>query len=419
NSPISGKLAVTPPQGISLKSSEVAVKLDAGKTADFAFDIANAKPAPLNAYLFTCEFRGEGKLALWKENIHVLLAKKATKTIDGNLDDWAADLGVLVDAKLQKVDPTEQAWMPFVDAKDKQPDGSFGEVKLAWDDGFFYVSARVNDPTDSPGHERLEDWDEDQYFRSAEDDTICESLRPYEKFVMADMRNKDVAEKMKADPQWPEYEKFLNDNPDAKQAVYSNAASVYLRVKKQNPAATFADAYYVYKRTPWDANSWAGDVLQIGLDVVPDYAYNLKLDNDRVPWGFHAMPDTDYEFSAYLCKDGKSELWRILAPGIPRGHYYPRQPRARLDQGPVRKGKHVVKRDGSVTIYELAIPWAELKQWKPKAGAAFAFTFRVGNDKGPALEFGADKSATKTNGLSLHPYWMGKPSCSVRWGLGK
>jgi hypothetical protein len=32
--------------------------------------------------------------------------------------------------------------------------------------------------------------------------------------------------------------------------------------------------------------------------------------------------------------------------------------------------------------------------------------------------YGADKSATKSNGLSLHPYWESKPSCGIRWALG-
>jgi hypothetical protein len=45
------------------------------------------------------------------------------------------------------------------------------------------------------------------------------------------------------------------------------------------------------------------------------------------------------------------------------------------------------------------------------------FTFRVNNNQGPALQFGSEKSATKSNGLSLHPYWESKSSCGVRWAL--
>jgi hypothetical protein len=43
----------------------------------------------------------------------------------------------------------------------------------------------------------------------------------------------------------------------------------------------------------------------------------------------------------------------------------------------------------------------------------------VNRTGGPALVFGENKSATKTNGLTLHPYWSGQPSCTVRWTQGQ
>jgi len=173
----------------------------------------------------------------------------------------------------------------------------------------------------------------------------------------------------------------------------------------------------------------SGDKLQFGLDIVPNYFFRMKPDTDRVPYGFHAMPDTDYEFSAYACTDGGTELWRLLSPGQPRNHYYPRQPRAKLDQGVVAGGLLAVKQAGTLVTYELAIPWSEMHlervpwaecgaaPWAPGPGAEFGFIFRVNNDRGPALTLGGGKSATKSNGLSLHPYWEGKPSCGVRWAL--
>jgi hypothetical protein len=307
--------------------------------------------------------------------------------------------------------------MPFLKATQAQPAGSFAEIKLAWDGDFLYVAARVNDPSGYPGHQRLEAWDEDQYFRSAKDDAICEKLHPYEKFITANMRDKKVEAKMKGDPLWPAYQKALESDSELKAAVTTNAALIYFRAKKRNPKATFADATYVYKRVPWNDQPWAGDTFQFGFDVLPNYYFRMKPDTDRVPHGFHAMPDTDYEYSAYACVDGSSELWRLLAPGAPRTHYYPRQPRPKFGQSPVKDAKHVVRREGKVTTYELAIPWSELKEWKPKAGRTFGFTFRVNNNQKPNLLYGADKSATKTNGLSLHPYWIAKPSCGIRWAL--
>jgi hypothetical protein len=417
NRELTGTLAVTPPAGITLKSTTAPVKLAAGASADVALEIAKAEPAPTNAYLFACEFTSEAGKADWKETLHVCAAKKGSKKIDGNLDDWSGDLGVLVHAKLQKVDPTQQAWLPFVQARDQQPNDSMAEVKLAWDKEYLYAAATVNDPSPSAGHVRLETWDEEQYFRSAKDDAVCESLRPFEKLVRADMNNKSVAEKMKKDPQWPEFEKFLKENAEAAEAVKSNAARVYFEAKARNPQATFADASYVYKSVPWHDLPWSGDTLQLAFDPLPGYAFNMKLDTDRVPYGYHAMPDTDYEYAVYGCTGGGSELWRILAPEVPRGHHYPRQARAKHDQGVVKDGQHVVKRDGKTLVYEVAIPWKELKKWKPKVGETFGFTFRVNNNQGPALQFGSEKSATKSNGLSLHPYWESKSSCGVRWAL--
>jgi len=431
NRPLEGTLKVTPPKGIRLKSPQAAVKLAAGQTAELRFEIDRARAHPANAYLFGCEFVSDAGRAEWTESLHALVARRDTKKIDARLGDWQADLGVLVDARGQAVDPTERAWMPFLKARDARPDGSFAEVKLAWDDRFLYLAASVNDPTDSAGHQRLErgKWDEDQYFRSAADDRICERLRPFEKFVRADMRRKDVAAKLKADPQWADYRKLLAGDADANAAVVTGAARVFLEARRRDPKATFADASHVYKKVPWTEFPWSGDTLQFSLDLIGGYSFNMKPDTDRVPYGFHAMPDADYEYAAYACTDGGTELWRILAPGVPRGHHYPRQPRATYDQGPVAAGKLAVRRDGKTTVYEIALPWAELKldavawkslglrPWRPEPGQTFGFLFRVNNNKGPALVFGADKSATKTNGLSLHPYWQANPSCTVRWTL--
>ena len=418
NRPVEGTLTVTPPAGMSLKNASQTVSLAPGQATDVEFPIAAATSSPANAYPFVYEFRSDAGVATWKETLHVLAARKGTKTIDGDLRDWQQDCGAMVSAAAQKADPTSQVWRPFMKWKDAEPDGSFAELKMAWDEHYLYLAAQVNDPSDYPGHQRLETWDDTQYFRSAKDDAICESLRPFEKFVLANMNDKATAEQLKKDPQWDRYQQFLEKHPDAADAVRTRAANVYFRAKKRNPQATFADASYVYKKTPRDDFPWSGDTLQFGFDVIEGYAHHqLKTDEDRVPAGFHAMPDTDYEYTIYARNDGGSELWRLLAPGVPRGHHYPRQPRAKFDQGPVPESKHVVRRQRGVTTYELAIPWSELTEWRPQAGQKFGFTFRVNNNQGPALLFAAGKSATKTNGLSLHPYWEGKPSCSVQWAL--
>lgn len=119
---------------------------------------------------------------------------------------------------------------------------------------------------------------------------------------------------------WDEHQQFLEQRPEAADAVRTRAAGVYFRGRKRNPRATFADAYYVYKKTPRDDFPWAGDTLQFGFD-----------------------------------------------------------------QGPVKQGRHVVRRARGVTTYELAISWSELEEWRPQAAQKFGFTFRVNNNQGPAL----------------------------------
>ena len=49
----------------------------------------------------------------------------------------------MVDAKAQKVDATARAWMPFLEMKDKQPDGSFAELKMAWDEQNIYLCSHA------------------------------------------------------------------------------------------------------------------------------------------------------------------------------------------------------------------------------------------------------------------------------------
>jgi hypothetical protein len=129
------------------------------------------------------------------------------------------------------------------------------------------------------------------------------------------------------------------------------------------------------------------------------------------------VPDTDYEFSLYGCGEGKSELWRQLAPGLPRIHDWPRQPRGKNTTGIVKEARHVVKRNGTFYTYEAAIPKSAIADLKLNTGTEFGFTFQIGNGEGANAEYGKDKAVTKNNGLSLHPYWEPHASCSIRWAL--
>ena len=107
---------------------------------------------------------------------------------------------------------------------------------------------------------------------------------------------------------------------------------------------------------------------------------------------------------------GGAEIWRLSAPGVPRKHYYPRQPAvlSGKDGGPVNDGKLVMKRDGASRIVECAIPWPELPDVKKKvdAGQRVKFTFRVNDNKAPSYELNEDRSVSKADTYAMHNYWQ-------------
>jgi len=372
NRAIAGKLAIKPPAGLSFKTTAQAVKVAPGETANVAFELVSATPSPTNAYPFAFSFTSDAGNAEYQEVLNVAIVPKGTKTIDGNLDDWKDVPGVTVVAKTEKAEVTELLRRPWLELKDKQPDGSFAEFKLAWDEKFLYVAARVHDPTPQSDLPSFAARDENGFFHTAASDL----REPYKKFL------------------------------------------------QKYPGRSFAEVPFVYCSPPEAFIPFRRDRLHVALDVTEDW-HDLATTTDKVPYGFHAVPDTDYEYSLYLCADGKpgpsgregSELWRHLAPGVPRIHDFPRQPRARPTTGVVAGAQHAVKLEGKVYTYELAIPREELANLKLAPGTTFGLMLRAGNNKGPHVDYGADKAVTKLNGLTLHPYWERSSNCAVRWTL--
>jgi len=372
NRAITGKLAITPPAGLTLKAAEQPVKLAAGETADIVFELAAATPSPANAYPFAFAFTSDAGNAEWQEVLNAAIAPRGTKTIDGKLDDWADVPGVTVVAGAQEAELTELLRRPWLELREQKPDGNMAEFKLAWDERFLYIAARVNDPTPQGDLPSFAARDEDAFFHSAASD----QREPYRTFL------------------------------------------------KKHPGHSFAEVPWVYCRKPEEFAPYRRDRLQIALDATDGW-HDLAPTTDRVPYGFHAVPDTDYEYSLYLCRGGGpgpsgregSELWRHLAPGVPRIHDYPRQPHGKPTTGTVPGARHAVRLQGTTWTYELAIPREELATLKLRPGTTFGLMLRAGNNKGPHVDYGADKAVTKLNGLTLHPYWERSSNCGVRWTL--
>lgn len=356
--PVRGTLSVQATPAWQLAAGTRALVLKGGESRTVSWPVLQA--GPTGPYLAAFHFDSDAGAADYAEAMTSVAVPHKTIHVDGNLDDWADVPAVrLLSSDLagaSVIDNLQRPWSQ-VAATDKPA----AEFKLAWDKDFLYVCAVVSGQ--SSRHVRRATLTDDWFFHTAADDSL------------------------------PYYRDFL----------------------AKHPGHSFAEVPYVYAKNPGPEQAFAGDRLQIGLDVVPGW-HDLTPDTDRVPFGFHAWPDTDYEYSAYLCDDGGAEVWRLLAPGVPRVHDAPRQPKGALSTGVVQ-APCIIRQDGTQRIYEMAIPRSELAQFPLQAGTDFGMTLRIGYAGGTSLDYGVNKAVTNTNGLSLHPYYMSNTSCGVRWRL--
>lgn len=120
---------------------------------------------------------------------------------------------------------------------------------------------------------------------------------------------------------------------------------------------------------------------------------------------------TDYEYALNTVAPeygGGFEIWRMLVPGMPRKHFYPRQPKSPYD-GPVKDGKLVTRREGNTLYTECAIPWSEIPDVKKALDkdGKIKFSYRVNDDGagGACMELARKRSVSKKNSRAFHPDW--------------
>jgi hypothetical protein len=333
---------------VSITSQQV--HLAANETRDVVFPLPPTPPSPQNIYPLDASVdTGTQGTATLHEDLHVNRIAHRTISVDGDLKDWTGVLPQILPGTGIGANLTEEAWLPYKDFT--QGAGSnLATTYLAYDDHFFYFAAKIADTTPDAGMVRFANRDDDSYFYpthvQATDDT---------------------------DLTWP-------------QGV----------------------RHYSYRRH-FDVPSGSGehDNVQIAFNVLP--VKPLLPHPPGVMPHFVTYWDTDYEFALNTIAPafgGGTEIWRLQSPGMPRKHFFPRQPHSPIDGGPV-DGKLVTRYENGTRIVEAAIPWREMPEVyaRIQRGEAIKFTCHVSDNKGPAHELATGRSVSTTNSFTFHDDW--------------
>jgi hypothetical protein len=167
---------------------------------------------------------------------------------------------------------------------------------------------------------------------------------------------------------------------------------------------------FSYRKNPDLPSGTGHDNVQIAFNVLPPEQKSLLLCPDGTMPAFEVYPDTDYEYALNPVAakyGGGTEVWRLAWPGMPLKHFYPREPKSKLD-GAVKDAKLVIRRDGNTRIVEVSLPWSEIPEVKKRfdQGQSIKFSFRVNDNGGPSYELAAGRSVSKTNSLAFHDNWQ-------------
>lgn len=363
NRNVSGKMTARL-GGLALRPESAGITLRPNESREVEFNVTGGQAAANNQYHLEAEFSGPDGKSVHEEDIRVNYIARRSIKVDGDLTDWQGVLPEVVPGISAGPSMTEEAWLPFKDFGKSVPNG-LATTYLAYDDDYFYFAAKIADSTPDPGMVRFATRNDDSYFYPDQ----------------AQGRDGQLLK-------WPENER-----------------------------------HYSYRKN-FDIPSGSGEHDNVLI------AFNVL---DRKPWlpnppgvmpHFITYWDTDYEFALNPVADqygGGAEMWRLLTPGMPRKHFFPRQPKSEIDGGPVSHGELVMRREGNTRIVEAAVPWSEITEVRKKirAGQTVKFSCRINDNQGPAHELAAGRSVSKTNAVTFHDDWQEHWANELEFGADK
>lgn len=352
--------------GIDFQGDEQNATFEPHETRELSFTVKHGESVASNSYpLSVRAATGEQETVSFREDLHVNQIAKRTILVDGNLDDWGGVLPQTVRSKGIRPSLTEKAWLPFQQFGSGVADG-LATAYLAYDDSHFYFALKAADSTPDDGMMRFEYRDDDSFFYP--------------------------------DRVW---------DPDHKELKW--------------PAGVRHFSYRKNFEIPSGNNH---DNVQIAFNVLPEDCKPLLPFPPGTERHFAVYADTDYELALNPVASqygGGTEVWRLLAPGMPRKSFFPRQPKAPSDGGPLKDAKLAIRRDGDLRVVEAAIPWSDLPDVRAALDShrTIKFTYRVNNNKGPSLELAADRSVSKVNPLTFHDDWTTHWANELEFGFEK
>lgn len=174
--------------------------------------------------------------------------------------------------------------------------------------------------------------------------------------------------------------------------------------------------HFTYRKDPVlpDNSSgmgFASDNVQIAFNVIPMGEDGYGSHPEGTMPLYIGYKCTDYEYALNRVDPeygGGTEIWRLLVPGMPEKHFYPRQPKSPYD-GPVKNGKLAITHSENTRITECAIPWSEIPHVKKALdeGKTIKFSFRVNDNSNMerCMELARARSVSKRNSRAFHVSW--------------
>jgi hypothetical protein len=363
---IENKLAYTAP-----------LEFGANQTQEVVAPVTVA-PRADNRYALKVRFvTGRDGMVEHDETLHANVIARRSIRVDGNLDEaeWKGVLPQVLSAQGLAKSLAEYAWQPFLKFENATQSGT-ATGYLAYDDKNFYFAAKIADATPDEGNVRFATRDDDAYFYPA---------------VSYEVAKDGTKRELK----WPD------------------------GVRR-----------YSYRRDPDlpSGNAPKHDNVQIAFNTIPVGKDDWLSHPIGAPDRWMVYKDTDYEYAlndVAARYGGGTELWRMQVPGMPRKHFYPRQPKWPGDkvhtEGAVKNGSLATRRDGSTRFVECALPWSEIPDVKKllDAGKPVKFSFRVNDNNGPAYELAQDRSVSKINDQTFHVDWVTHWANEVEFGWEK